>query len=83
MSLLKIEEDGGLVGLWDQRGQNESVIWVGGGFGVTHFQPWCGTCTGLKHTKRGHSTHKYARYKAVWSVMWMVATCMSWHGKVT
>jgi hypothetical protein len=26
MSLLKIEKDGGLVGLRDQRGQNESVI---------------------------------------------------------
>jgi hypothetical protein len=36
MSLLKIEKDGGLVGLRDQCRQNESVICGLGGFGVTH-----------------------------------------------
>ena len=84
MYLLKIEKDGGLVGLRYQCGQNEGVIWNGGGFGVTSFPPWSDMCRAPNATPLGHSTPKHARYVVVRLVMRMVpvyVTCLGEWGQ--
>ena len=82
MSLLKIEKDEGLVGLRYQCGQNEGVIWNGGGFGVTSFPPWSDMCRAPNATPLGHSTPKHTRYVVVWLVMRMVPVYVTWSRRV-